>query len=378
MKNKNACVLFFITASFICQSNLYAEDCVAASKLVRQGAEKGDGSEAEQKFYNDALAACPGLPEAHYNLGVLLAKRGDRDAALASFMKAREAREDALFFVATGNMKVELGKLDDARADYERAIEIDSKNVKGYQGLAAIYEKKGETERSLETLEKARNLDKENPLTLYSLAVLKDRAGDMTSALTIAEKLVEVDESNFEAHRLLGSLYEKAARLEDSAREFSRAVKLNPESSVAQRSLGMIYHSLGDLDKAEMALRKAVNLDAADMVATTNLAVVLVNRKQPALAEEMLSRLVSAGTKDGRVFYVLGRAQIDLGRLREAETSLLKSIELDGNNGAAHNNLGVLYQRLGKGEQAKREFEIAMSLSPDLATVKSNLENSSK
>ena len=42
---------------------------------------------------------------------------------------------------------------------------------------------------------------------------------------------------------------------------------------------------------------------------------------------------------------------------------LRHAVELDPNNKAAHYLLGQVFQRLGKAEQAKEQFEIASKLS---------------
>jgi Flp pilus assembly protein TadD len=47
---------------------------------------------------------------------------------------------------------------------------------------------------------------------------------------------------------------------------------------------------------------------------------------------------------------------------------------LDGNNPYAHNNLGVLLQRLGQRDEARQEFKTALALDPDLEVARKNLE----
>ena len=57
------CSLFVIesySANF-----LYAQDkCLEASSKVKQGVSLGNGSPDEEKFYRDAIAECPNMPEA--------------------------------------------------------------------------------------------------------------------------------------------------------------------------------------------------------------------------------------------------------------------------------------------------------------------------
>jgi Flp pilus assembly protein TadD len=74
------------------------------------------------------------------------------------------------------------------------------------------------------------------------------------------------------------------------------------------------------------------------------------------------------------VWSALGRAQLELGQMETAEENLRQAITLDGSNAFAHNNLGVLLQRLGKRDEARSEFKTALALNPDLEVARKNLE----
>jgi Flp pilus assembly protein TadD len=57
-----------------------------------------------------------------------------------------------------------------------------------------------------------------------------------------------------------------------------------------------------------------------------------------------------------------------------AEQNLRRAITLDGSNPYAHNNLGVLLQRLGKKDEARIEFKTALALNPELEIARKNLD----
>jgi Tfp pilus assembly protein PilF len=61
--------------------------------------------------------------------------------------------------------------------------------------------------------------------------------------------------------------------------------------------------------------------------------------------------------------------------MEAAEQNLRQAIARDGSNAYAHNNLGVLYQRLGRSAEAKEEFRLALSLQPGLEVAQKNLES---
>ena len=52
-----------------------------------------------------------------------------------------------------------------------------------------------------------------------------------------------------------------------------------------------------------------------------------------------------------------------------------KAVRSNPNSAAAHNNLAVAYEKKGLIEKAKKEYEIAIKLSPNHAQIKSNYQN---
>mgnify|MGYP001096633159 FL=1 len=69
-------------------------------------------------------------------------------------------------------------------------------------------------------------------------------------------------------------------------------------------------------------------------------------------------------------------AQKDL--WEEAFLRWQKAVLSNPDSAAAHNNLAVAYERKGLWEEAKKEYEIALKLSPKNSYIKANYENFKK
>ena len=65
----------------------------------------------------------------------------------------------------------------------------------------------------------------------------------------------------------------------------------------------------------------------------------------------------------------------DLGKLKDAEISTRKAIEINPNFAEAHYNLGIILKDLGKLDQARESTIKALKLKPDSTEFKLNLEN---
>ncbi|WP_269623983.1 tetratricopeptide repeat protein [Prochlorococcus marinus] len=84
---------------------------------------------------------------------------------------------------------------------------------------------------------------------------------------------------------------------------------------------------------------------------------------------------INKSFNDHRIFLNFGVILRDLGKLKEAELSTRKAIELNPNFTKAHSNLGDILKDLGKLEEAELSTRKAIELKPDYAIAHSNLGN---
>lgn len=86
-----------------------------------------------------------------------------------------------------------------------------------------------------------------------------------------------------------------------------------------------------------------------------------------------LSPLVREGKGGSETFYLQGVAQYNIGRLRQAETSLQIAINQDPKSAKAINMLGVAYAELGNLDGARQQFNQAREMMYDDLVIKNNL-----
>jgi tetratricopeptide (TPR) repeat protein len=88
--------------------------------------------------YRRALLISPDYAEAYYNMGITLQELGQPDLAVASYQRALEIKPDfAESHYNLGNALQELGKLDEAVASYRRALEIKPDFAEMYSNVSA-------------------------------------------------------------------------------------------------------------------------------------------------------------------------------------------------------------------------------------------------
>ncbi|MBZ5535407.1 MAG: tetratricopeptide repeat protein [Acidobacteriia bacterium] len=136
-------------------------------------------------------------------------------------------------------------------------------------------------------------------------------------------------------HLNLGLAYESNRQFDRALIEYQKALSINPKLSTAYVNMGNILFSRGDLKGSEAALRKAIELSPNLSVAYGNLASIVLQKNQPAEALQLLEK---AGSLEDS--YVI------------------------------HWNKGVVLSTLGRYREAAHEYQHALELRPDLASLK--------
>jgi len=192
------------------------------------------------------------------------------------------------------------------------------------------------------------------------------------AAIQHLEAAVAALAESSEAHRLLGLAYRAGARQPDSIRHLRHAVRLAPHDERAGVALGTMLTEAGNLSDAEHVLRQTIEAVPASAVARWALAVVydLQNRGVDALStlEEVVALPIVAGKAavHWRIAQLANRHQ----QYEQVIAALAQRARLLPNEPEAHRDLGAVFLRLGRDDEALTEFLMALSLGgEDAATV---------
>jgi DNA-binding winged helix-turn-helix (wHTH) protein/Tfp pilus assembly protein PilF len=190
-----------------------------------------------------------------------------------------------------------------------------------------------------------------------SIAVIRQiqtPADGMPKARAAAERSIALDPSLADGHTVLGQIYmDHDKDFAAAKREFDRSMKLNDQSSLLWHHLAMWHGHMGHLDEAFAAIRRARELEPTRPVFAMNYSLLLYEARRYDEAVEMAKGVVDANPKFDQARSVLARALMATGNLDGA----LEQAQANGDIGPNQGDLGMVYAKLGRRDDAQREVE---------------------
>jgi len=173
------------------------------------------------------VASAPQRAEAEYQAGMKFMQPGHYQEAIPKFTRAVEIHPLASAYVERGFAHRYLGQNDQAAADLEKAIDLDSGSVRAYSGLGSIYRDRGDTRRAVEQ---------------YS-------------------KSIQIS-GNVDALFERGQLYESLGEHQKAVDDFTAAIERIRDAPYIYRARAMAKSNMGDADGAEADRNTARSMES--------------------------------------------------------------------------------------------------------------------
>jgi arylsulfatase A-like enzyme/Flp pilus assembly protein TadD len=165
----------------------------------------------------------------------------------------------------------------------------------------------------------------------------------------------------------------REGRTEEALALLREILQKQPRSSFAHQKLAYSLHQLGRTREAVQVLEEAVSRGVTDLSLLALLGSYLLEISELPKALGILEGLAADHPEFAEAHNYLGVAYARLGRGDEAQREFARVLELDPSSASALNNLGSL--ALGRGDDATaiRHLERALTLDPDSASASNGL-----
>ena len=175
----------------------------------------------------NTVASMPDSANAHYNLGLALAQRGEWDKSLDEFRAALTLKPGLLEArVNMAGILLQKGDYDGCIDESLRALEFRPDLIEGCINIGIAFTHKGMLDQAVQSFEKA----------------------------------LAIDADSIIAHLNLGNAFLALGDIDKSIEHNTRAVELDPSSGLSHNNLSVALYHKGDLEQARRHAKEAIEL----------------------------------------------------------------------------------------------------------------------
>jgi Tfp pilus assembly protein PilF len=299
-------------------------------------------------------------------LGAALLEGGLVDEAAAELNAAvalDSSNVDALVALSRAQLRRKDVKAAGLALESAVARGVDSARV--YAALADVYEAGGYVENAIPAMRLAiaRDPRNESYRLRYGL-LLNDTKAPAAAVIRLREALGEFPNSS-PLWLALGIAQMGDGKSDDARKSFERALELDPRSAPALAYLGSTYGERGQYGEAAALYERAIA--SAPNVAVPYYLAADALLKEPEVdasrIERYLARAVELEPDFASAHMALAKLYVRGERWAEAAAAFERVTRLDPESSEAHYQLGRVYVRLKRADEAQRELERFKQLS---------------
>jgi len=336
-------------------------------ELVQDAMHKQQAGDLEGAVteYKQFLKLHPEATAIHSNLGAALAGLGRYQEALPEYKIAlKQSPKLAGARLNLALLYYKMGKIDDAATELEKVHAEDPGNHQAVLLLGDCYLRMGREADVIRVLEPAEQKYPDDMAIAYLLGTALIRQKRVEEGQILVDRILRNGDSA-EAHMMLGTAKLNVQDFAGARDEFAKAVALNPNLPEVHVLYAKALVLTGDSDMSAKEFKTELGVDPYNFDANLQLGATARQEQNYEQAEKYFVRALETRPGDPGVRYQMALVAIDEGHLEEAQRILEGLVKQSPQFTEAHVSLSLVYYRLKRPEDSKREREIVLKLTAE-------------
>jgi tetratricopeptide (TPR) repeat protein len=192
------------------------------------------------------------------------------------------------------------------------------------------------------------------------------KAGRVTEAVAAIDAAIAMEPDQARLRYFRGSILFRAGRNAEAAPEFLKALELDPYMTDAHNFLGTVYSQMGRLTEAETHYQKALAYPAypTPELVYLNLALLHATQGNDEKALSSLRRSVEINPRYYKAHFELASLLDRVGKLNEAAREYEVAAPAFRDSGDYFYRLGLVYFKLGAKQKSRESLRRAIDVAP--------------
>ncbi len=278
--------------------------------------------------------------------------KNDLSASVQNSEKHINNQNDFETTVAFANSYIEKTNWDEAYPYLRSAVEMNPNYAQGYNHLGIFYTRKKKYTDAINNFKKALQIDFGLTEAHYNLAFIHMERKEYNMALSHFKEVVLVNPDDYEVYYLMGICCVHSNMEKDAESFFSESHRLKPEYMPSAINLCKLLIKKDDYTKAKNILLYLYMNDSS--VPEVNFLLGIIYKMQNKYTRAMfyLRETLLKDKNNVEAYNLLGECCIESGMDKQAETFFSMAVKLDNLYLDAFFNLGNLFYKQGKYENA--------------------------
>lgn len=271
-----------------------------------------------------------------------------------------------MVYTALGDLNLLTGEYRNAEAAFQRALNINARDVEAMRGLAEAYERQQKMEEAEALLRTAAQLQPGNWRSMDAVGSFLFSNGRSLEAADFFRKVIALDPGNFQGHGNLGSALLMAGEFAPAATALGRALEFEYDAAYAS-NLGIINYYLGNYDDAVAMQRTVVDAFPESGVDWLTLGDALTFSSEQSEAGaayrksiQLFEKQLTVNPGDPRTLYRVAWAYAMLGEIEKAQELIAQSKEIAPQLPYVHYYSALLNVKNNKDEAAMDDLAEAV------------------
>jgi superkiller protein 3 len=279
---------------------------------------------------------------------------------------------DAAVHFQLGYAFTALQKLDEAKSQYQKAIDLNPKMAEAYLNLGLTL-LDSDPNAAIGPLQKAVELLPNQQRPQFALGVAFERAGKPLQAIDQYQSAEKLDDQDLQTHLALGRLLLSASRPTEAEPEFRAASAIQHDSVPAHLGLAQSLEAQKKTDAAAQEMQAYLALAPNDRAAQFEQASLLFNAGKLDESLEELDRAAKSAPEDLPALKLRALIYMQKNQFGEAAPVLLKAIALAPQDPNLPAELGHVYLKKKDYPSAVQELLVAIKVNPRSVDVLNDL-----
>ncbi|MDJ0838269.1 MAG: tetratricopeptide repeat protein [Acidobacteriota bacterium] len=279
-------------------------------------------------LWDDAVQKSPEKARPYFNRGVALRELGRREEAGADFDRTIELKPDYVpALLVRGMFHQNNGEPDAAVADYSKAIALEPGLVSAYNNRGSLYLAAGRYAEAFSDFDRAVNLRPTYSIGYHNRGIAHRKLGRSEEALADFQQACKLDPNYAEAHCRLAETQLELNRPEAAIEAFQRCLAMKPGGREATLGLAEALYKTGRKQEALTLLEKAITRDPDFTEAWFSRGVIRYHEGDFAGAIADLNRFIEREPR-AEAYYRRGLAKQAVGDVEGAKADYITAKKL--------------------------------------------------